>query len=168
MSEHQERIGQIVGDYRLLRWLGGGSFGNVYQAEHIRNGDQVAVKVLQVRLTDKEDFRTFLNEARTIRLHHGLIYITSGDGSLYAFDATTGQQRWVAPSGDVIYSSPTIANGLVFVGSRDGKLYAFDALTGQQRWAAHTGGRIGSSPAIANGLVYIGSGDGKLYSFSLP
>jgi outer membrane protein assembly factor BamB/serine/threonine protein kinase len=70
MVDYLERIGQIVGDYRLLRWLGGGSFGNVYLAEHIRNGDHVAVKLLQVRLTAADDLRAFINEARTMRLRH--------------------------------------------------------------------------------------------------
>jgi hypothetical protein len=32
MTEHLERIGQMVGDYRLLDWLGGGGFGHVYLA----------------------------------------------------------------------------------------------------------------------------------------
>ena len=38
MADHLERIGQIMGDYRLLRWLGGGAFGNVYLAEQMRDG----------------------------------------------------------------------------------------------------------------------------------
>ncbi|MBV9231905.1 MAG: protein kinase, partial [Chloroflexi bacterium] len=63
-------IGQIVGDYRLTRWLGGGGFGNVYLAEHVRDGQQVAIKVLEVRLTEHDDFRAFINEARMIRLRH--------------------------------------------------------------------------------------------------
>jgi len=42
MAEYQERIGQQVGDYHLLRWLGGGGFGDVYLAEHIRDHNQVA------------------------------------------------------------------------------------------------------------------------------
>src|SRR5579884_1673998 len=70
MADYLERIGQIMGDYRLLSWLGGGSFGNVYLAEQIRDGSRVALKVLQVRLTAADDLRAFINEARTIRLRH--------------------------------------------------------------------------------------------------
>ena len=70
MADHLERIGQTVGDYRLLRWLGGGGFGNVYLAEHTHDGEQVALKMLEIRLTISEDLRTFLNEARMMRLRH--------------------------------------------------------------------------------------------------
>src|SRR5436305_6160058 len=70
MEEYQQRIGQLVGDYRLLKWLGGGGFGNVYLAEHIRDHDQAAIKVLQMRLTDATHLRFFLNEASMFRLRH--------------------------------------------------------------------------------------------------
>lgn len=65
-----EYVGQIIGDFRLVSWLGGGGFGNVYLAEEVRDGQQAAVKILQVRLTQEEDFRAFITEARTMRLRH--------------------------------------------------------------------------------------------------
>lgn len=64
---------------------------------------------------------------------------------------------WIGHPGDVIYSSPTVANGVVYIGSDDGKLYAFDARTGMRRWTALTGKGIFSSPAVADGVVYVGS-----------
>ncbi len=61
--------GQVIGEYRLVRRLGGGGFGTVYLAEHIHERGQVAVKILKV-LND-EDLRDFINEARmTMRLRH--------------------------------------------------------------------------------------------------
>src|ERR1700680_1184133 len=65
-----DRVGQQVGDYRLLRWLGGGGFGDVYLGEHIYEQTQAAIKVLQARLTRSEEWREFINEARTMRLKH--------------------------------------------------------------------------------------------------
>ena len=69
MSNYAERVGQELGDYRLLRRLGGG-FGDIYLGEHRYEHTQVAVKVLQARLTRSEDLKEFINEARTMRLNH--------------------------------------------------------------------------------------------------
>ena len=69
-SNRANRVGQRIGDYRLLRKLGGGSFGDVYLGESLRTRTQVAVKVLQARLTQGDELKEFINEARTMRLHH--------------------------------------------------------------------------------------------------
>ncbi len=99
-------------------------------------------------------------------IDNGFVYIASYDGKLYAFDASSGQQKWIAATGRSINSSPAVANGVVYIGSNDGSLYAFDASTCQQKWAAATGSKINfSSPIVANGMVYIGSDDHKLHAF---
>ncbi len=66
-----DRLGQQFGQYRLGRFLGQGSFGEVYLGEHIHhNNTLAAVKVLQARLT-AEDLKEFINEASTtFRLQH--------------------------------------------------------------------------------------------------
>lgn len=61
----EERIGQQLGNYRLIRLLGQGGFADVYLGEHIHLGTQAALKVLQVRLLG-EHLELFRNEARTI------------------------------------------------------------------------------------------------------
>ena len=68
-----KHLGQQVGEYRLVRQLGGGGFGTVYLTEHVYEHTQAAVKVLNLALTRAEDFKEFLNEARTIRLRHSHI-----------------------------------------------------------------------------------------------
>ncbi len=40
------RIGQQLGNYRLIRLLGAGGFAEVYLGEHIHLGTQAAIKVL--------------------------------------------------------------------------------------------------------------------------
>lgn len=64
-----DRIGQKIGDYQLIRLLGRGGFAEVYLAEQLNNNAQVAIKVLNLQLP-KDDIRSFLNEARIIRLKH--------------------------------------------------------------------------------------------------
>ncbi|HWS84471.1 MAG TPA: serine/threonine-protein kinase [Ktedonobacteraceae bacterium] len=71
MSESPEnRLGQQVGSYRLISWLGKGGFADVYLGEHIYLKTQSAIKMLRVQLSE-ETLKDFLTEARTIaKLEH--------------------------------------------------------------------------------------------------
>src|SRR5215472_13184526 len=61
----EQRHDRLLGNYRILRMLGQGSFADVYLGEHIHLHTQAAIKVLQVRLVES-NIQSFLNEARTI------------------------------------------------------------------------------------------------------
>jgi serine/threonine protein kinase len=62
--------GRQLGNYRLVRSIGRGGFAEVYLGEHVHLQNQVAIKLLQARLT-RQDQESFLTEAQTIaRLHH--------------------------------------------------------------------------------------------------
>lgn len=61
----EDRIGQQLGNYKLLRLVGQGGFADVYLGEHIHLRTQAAIKVLQVRLGESST-QNFLTEARTI------------------------------------------------------------------------------------------------------
>ena len=69
-DQQDEQVGQTFGGYRLRRRLGGGTFGTVYLAAHLQTGSPAAVKILRAHLTGIKDFKRFMNEARTTRLHH--------------------------------------------------------------------------------------------------
>ena len=69
----QSRLGGQLGNYRLIRLLGQGSFADVYLGEHVHLNTQASIKVLDMRLTN-DDMGDFLAEARTIaRLRHPYI-----------------------------------------------------------------------------------------------
>ena len=104
---------------------------------------------------------------------NGLIYITSSDNTLYAFDATTGVKRWQASTGtyvgpgSFIYSSPVIVNNVLYIGSNDHHVYAFNAtIGGKPLWVSATAGSIYSSPAVVGNTLYIGSTDHFIYAFN--
>ena len=61
-----------LGDFRIVREIGRGGMGVVYEAEQISLKRRVALKVLQSgRLTDEMAMRRFQREAETVgRLHH--------------------------------------------------------------------------------------------------
>ncbi len=60
-----DRLGQQLGNDRLIRLLGQGSFADVYLSEHSYLKTPAAIKILQMRLV-RDDMQGFLNEARTI------------------------------------------------------------------------------------------------------
>jgi serine/threonine protein kinase len=60
-----ERVGQILGNYQLLRLLGRGAFADVYLAEHRYLEVPAAIKILHVRM-EPSTHEQFRREARTI------------------------------------------------------------------------------------------------------
>ena len=65
-----DRVGQQLGNYRVLRLLGRGGFSEVYLGEHVYLKQQAALKVLHTRLGE-QDAEQFLREAQTLaRLDH--------------------------------------------------------------------------------------------------
>src|SRR5262249_49150996 len=77
-GEHPERIG----DYRILREIGRGGMGIVYEAEQVSLGRHVALKVLpQPLLPNPRQRQRFQREARAAaRLHHTNIVPVFGIG----------------------------------------------------------------------------------------
>jgi outer membrane protein assembly factor BamB len=102
----------------------------------------------------------------------GIVCFGSGDGNLYALDATSGDLKWKFKTGDVIHASPAFADGTLFVGSWDSYFYAIDAATGKEKWRFHGGedplihNQVGfqSSAAVVDGVVYVGCRDAHLYA----
>jgi serine/threonine protein kinase len=65
-----DRVGQQLGNYKLIKLLGQGGFADVYLGEHIYLNTMVAVKVLHTQLAS-DGIEEFLTESRTIaRLVH--------------------------------------------------------------------------------------------------
>ncbi len=65
-----DRVGQQIGNYRLLRLIGRGSIAEVYLGEHLHLNTQAAIKVLHAHFTS-EDSERLRTEARMLaRLVH--------------------------------------------------------------------------------------------------
>lgn len=122
---------------------------------------------------------------------HGVLYV-GGDGGttasdqVYALDARTGQLLWHRPLGNLVMTTPVVAEGMVFVGTgnqafspaearREAHLrttgvvrgtgpsawVALDANTGAVVWTHPTRGEDMPSPVYHDGVLYgvNGSGD---------
>ncbi|HMU41481.1 MAG TPA: serine/threonine-protein kinase, partial [Pseudomonadota bacterium] len=90
MASTDPRIGSVFGNFRLLRQVGVGGMGIVYEAEHHTIGRRAAVKVMHGEFAANEEYaKRFLNEARAVNIirHPGLVEIFEFgqelDGSLY-------------------------------------------------------------------------------------
>ena len=60
-----DRVGQQLGNYRIVSLLGRGSFAEVYLGEHVYLHTRAAIKVMFTQLS-KDDMALFLTEARTL------------------------------------------------------------------------------------------------------
>jgi serine/threonine protein kinase len=71
-------VGSQVGKYRVLRVLGRGGMGAVYEAVHEAIGQRIAIKVLKAELSsDTRHVQRFFDEARAVNIvqHPGLIKV---------------------------------------------------------------------------------------------
>ena len=105
------------------------------------------------------------------------IIVGAFDKKLYAFDKA-GNQLWTFETGDVIMSSPRVANidtasdgNEVIIGSGDTYIYLLDE-SGEEIWSYETGWSVRSSALVLdmdnNGDLefIIGSDDNKVYAFN--
>src|SRR5258708_31764611 len=94
----RDHLWGVLGDFRILREVGRGGMGVVYEAEQISLGRRVALKVLPFAATmDHRHLQRFQNEARAAAcLHHTNIVPVHGLGSdrgvhYYAMQFIEGQ-----------------------------------------------------------------------------
>ncbi len=68
-----DRVGQQLGNYRLMRLLGEGGFAEVYLGEHIHLETQAAIKVLHTQLARDGIVQFRLEAKRIAHLEHAHI-----------------------------------------------------------------------------------------------
>ena len=115
VSTIPDRVGQQLGNYRLLRMLGRGAFAGVYLGEHLYLKRLAAIKVLHTSLKDA-DVEQFLAEAQTLaRLNHPYIVrvsdfaVEQGTSFLVMDYAPRGTLRQRHPHGSCLSLATTLA-----------------------------------------------------------
>jgi outer membrane protein assembly factor BamB len=113
-------------------------------------------------------------ELFTPAIANGIAYITSArntslsvGGSLYAFDAASGDQLWRVDG--TASTSPVVADGKVFVGGGEegspADIVAYNAGSGAVLWTDQAGRYPQpGAPAVSHGRVFVERDDG-LYAF---
>jgi eukaryotic-like serine/threonine-protein kinase len=114
-------------------------------------------------------FNTGNTNSTSAVVSNDVVYFGTGKGNIYAVNATTGAQKWVAATGAAVSSSPALSLGsnMILAGSNDHYLYALNATSGVRLWRYVTSAPIWSSPAIADGRVFFGSDDYNVYALGL-
>jgi serine/threonine protein kinase len=119
--------GDVIGQYRIIEFLGEGGMGTVFEAEHIALARRYALKVLRTKVIERDAgaAQKFLREARTAaRVRHSNIvdvvdfgYLADGrpyfvmellEGQSLADLVATG----ALPPGDVVVIARQLANAL--------------------------------------------------------
>jgi outer membrane protein assembly factor BamB len=100
------------------------------------------------------------SEVSDVVVADGVVYTTLYDGTLGAFDAASGQERWRYDSGVrwVGNAPPLVAGGIVYAGLPDGYFYALDAADGTVRWRIPLSGGFDTAPALVDDTVYVTTG----------
>ncbi|MEV0146488.1 MULTISPECIES: PQQ-binding-like beta-propeller repeat protein [unclassified Nonomuraea] len=85
----------------------------------------------------------------------GVVYATSGDGTVSALDAATGAVRWRYRTGGSVQDGHVVAHGTVYAAGGTGRLVALDTGTGRPRWSRKitVSGRL----VVAAGRLYLWS-----------
>jgi len=97
--EEPATVGQVIGNYRIVRLLGAGGMGVVYLAEHTRLGRRVALKTLRSEFAENpQAVRRFFGEAHAVNKirHQNIVEITdfvenAGGDNYYIMELLRGQ-----------------------------------------------------------------------------
>jgi outer membrane protein assembly factor BamB len=92
----------------------------------------------------------------------GTVYAATGNGELFAYEASSGNVRWHISGKGVMFggnASPLASGGVVYIASsnKPPTMYAVSATTGKELWQHSLG--IEDDPswlAVANGVLYFG------------
>lgn len=95
-----------------------------------------------------------------------LLLVPSMDHNLYAIQADTGSQVWVASLNGAAAGAPAISTDgkTVFVGTLSDMLYAIDVETGTTNWTLTADGWVWGTPLVVEDTLYFGDMQGTLFS----
>ena len=102
-----------------------------------------------------------------VSVSNGQVFVATAFGSLYAMNATSGEQSWVHTFDAPISGAATISDGRVFVTTRDGFGWALNAQNGRVLWSLEGTNNVagvmgGSSPAATQDIVVFPFSSGEV------
>ena len=93
------------------------------------------------------------------------LLIGSGDGNLYALQASNGALNY-----KVAFKSPIVGvaavKGVTAIDTASGLIGSARTYVDLDVWSYKTGAGLTSAPIVVDGAIYVGAGDGNLYAFT--
>jgi outer membrane protein assembly factor BamB len=103
----------------------------------------------------------------------GAVVAGSADGTLWAFEAATGRERWRYAMGDAMQGSanrvalPGGVVGTIAISQADGSIHCVDLATGKLAWKTGAIERCDGTAGVGDGWVAMGSCAAALHVFSV-
>lgn len=114
----------------------------------------------------KELYREATGLRAEVIVADGLAYLGTYAGTMYAWDAKTGEERWRVATDGPIWHSAAFDRGTLYFGSLDGKFRAARAASGEPQWTFDGAAGICVAPLVLDGRVYFGDRDGVFHAIS--
>jgi outer membrane protein assembly factor BamB len=96
----------------------------------------------------------------------GMVYAAAADGTLAAFDAQSGKQKWrVVANKQGLSAGVGADDGVIAVGTAKGEVLAFDE-AGLPKWRAEVSSEILGTPLVSDSMVVVRSNDNRIFGFS--
>ncbi len=97
----------------------------------------------------------------------GILYVGSGDGSLHAVNAATGQRVWRIDTHGKLRTTVAVAGPHLVFGSDGGMISLVERATGKEIWHFDAKYPATGAPAIVGGRLVIGTRGSVLYGINL-
>jgi CHAT domain-containing protein/outer membrane protein assembly factor BamB/tetratricopeptide (TPR) repeat protein len=106
----------------------------------------------------------FKGQAGAPTVGGNLVVVATREGTVYAIDSETGQEKWRFSTGSAIPKPATIANDTVYFGNFAGKVYAIELNSGRQRWDFAAKDEVAMQLVVIDDVVYAGTILGDLHA----
>lgn len=125
-------------------------------------GDARTPRILTHQVVDNSGDFDFDSAAPRPLLDGGRLYVGSGDGSLHAVAADTGQRVWRFEGKGKARTDALLDGPRVVYATTDGILYSIDRETGKEVWHKETRASVTGAPALVGGRLIVGNRGGLL------
>ena len=130
-------------------------------------GDSRIARVLSHPIGEKAGEFDFDDYGASPLVVGDTVYMGSGDGSVHAINATTGERVWRFEGSGSVRSGLAADSLRVIFATSTGIVYAVDRRSGEQLWKRESRGPVYGAPAIIGDKVVLGNRNGLIAGLRL-